>query len=751
MTALLTSPNFSGAEPGNGVQDALHKQRTALEEELDQLTKRLEMVRKELHALDRIPASVQSPESQQTLAQFKEEEVHTLAEISIVSTRIQKLPEGISFDATPQSETENQPTRNMKESLESLPGVIARQANGPRDFSISIRGSGVKTSFAIRDIKVYEDGFIQTQSDGLSRLDIHDPWFMRSIEVTRGASSSLYDNYALGGMVHFKTRRGIDIDGMESFISGGSYGFHKEAVAIGRQYKNLDVSMFASNVGEDGFIQYSNYNTQTLNLNMRFTIDEKQNFYFKFITNWLETRVPTRLKQAQFLADPRQAGDLTISRDQKRIDRRTIAGGMYERQLDANTTLTMEFDYDVKDINQYFFQIFDNVNPNYKHYTDLRHNGHLFNMLLNSYVGFFVNNMEQEGNTFNQINGFAGGDGRGTRGTLAQNNRGTIRNIGGRFREELHFTPHWILAGGFGFEQSQVSIQQINYLGGAVTTRPSADRTFYNWAPEMSLTWRPMDGYRYWIRGSTGYAIPGFSNLTSDPTTGLAGSNFNLQPAKNVNFEIGSVSRLHKTFSVELVGFWTFFRNEIISQSFAGGGSASTNADSSEYRGVEVAYDWRPSPGWRFSGAYTHIDSKYINYMETLNINNTLTTLVHDGNDVPNVPTDVLNMKLAYDHADWGWGGWLEANYNNSYFLNNSNTIGIPAYWVLNANVHKAYEFKDSWIRFAKFYLELQNIADKTYAASGTVASDSAADASKQLFFAGYGRSVYGGITLGFF
>ena len=44
--------------------------------------------------------------------------------------------------------------------------------------------SGAKTTFAVRDIKMYEDGFIQTQSDGLSRLDIHDPWFMRSVEVT---------------------------------------------------------------------------------------------------------------------------------------------------------------------------------------------------------------------------------------------------------------------------------------------------------------------------------------------------------------------------------------------------------------------------------------------------------------------------------------------------------------------------------------------------------------------------------------
>jgi iron complex outermembrane receptor protein len=105
----------------------------------------------------------------------------------------------------------------MKESMESLPGVILRSANGPRDFGVSIRGSGVKTTGVVRDLKFYEDGIGQTQSDGFSRLDMHDPWFMQSVEVTRGASSSLYDNAALGGMIHFKTRRGSDINGVETF------------------------------------------------------------------------------------------------------------------------------------------------------------------------------------------------------------------------------------------------------------------------------------------------------------------------------------------------------------------------------------------------------------------------------------------------------------------------------------------------------------------------------------------------------
>ena len=121
--------------------------------------------------------------------------------------------------------------------------------------------------------------------------------------------------------------------------------------------------------------------------------------------------MPTRLTQSQFNNDRRQAGGINAATDavllaQRRLDRRTVIGGMYERQIDANTVLTLEADYDVKDINQTFTQITDNVNPNYKHYADLHHDGRLADMPLRSYVGFFVNQMEQEGNTFNNLQDF---------------------------------------------------------------------------------------------------------------------------------------------------------------------------------------------------------------------------------------------------------------------------------------------------------------------------------------------------------
>ena len=692
-----------------------------------------------------------APEQSQVPGAMPEYE---LSDTSIVSSRFQKRPEGLSLSATVPDETNSQPTRTMKESMESIPGVVLRQANGPRDFSMMIRGQGAKTTFAIRDIKIYEDGIQQTQSDGLSRLDIQDPWFMRSVEVTRGASSSLYDNYALGGMVQFRTRRGSDINGVETFLSGGSFGYHKEALAVGQQYENLDASLFVSNVGEDGYIRHSNYSTQTINLNLRFRIDDKQNFYFKAITNWLDTFVPTRLTQAQFTADHRQAGgtgactaaSCTNSEQlaQRRLDRRTIVGGIYERQINANTVLTLEADYDVKDINQTFSQISDSINPNFKHYADLRHDGSLFDMPLKSYVGFFLNNMEQESQTFQNL-----ADGKGTRGTLIQNSRGTIRNVGGRFREELEFLPKVILAGGLGFEQSMLSVQTINYTGGANPTPNSATQTFTNWAPEMSLSWKPAEAYRHWVRASTGYGIPGFGNLLRDPITGLPGTNFDLKPQKNLNFEIGTESKLTQTLTVQLVGFWTFFKDELITQTISGSNTATVNADSSQYRGIEAFYDWRPVTGLRLSGAYTHIEAKYINFSDRTAAG----FLVRDGKNVPNVPTDVLNTKVAYDHAPTGWGGWVEGSYYNSYFLNNSNTFSIPSYVVANVNIHKNFELENSWFRFAKLYLELDNIADKKYAASGQVigGETTGAAASQQAFFAGYGRAIYGGVTLGMF
>jgi len=55
--------------------------------------------------------------------------------------RLQSQPEGTARSTAPRFEFSDQPTRSMKESLEPLLGVSAREGSSGRDVELSIRGS----------------------------------------------------------------------------------------------------------------------------------------------------------------------------------------------------------------------------------------------------------------------------------------------------------------------------------------------------------------------------------------------------------------------------------------------------------------------------------------------------------------------------------------------------------------------------------------------------------------------------------
>jgi len=55
--------------------------------------------------------------------------------------RLQSQPEGTARSTVPRFEFSDQPTRSMKESLESLLGVSTRQGSSGRDIHLFIRGS----------------------------------------------------------------------------------------------------------------------------------------------------------------------------------------------------------------------------------------------------------------------------------------------------------------------------------------------------------------------------------------------------------------------------------------------------------------------------------------------------------------------------------------------------------------------------------------------------------------------------------
>lgn len=754
LSALLWSQAVESAAEEPAEETRLEQREQVLKKQLKEIIDELEDVKERRRAAG---GSVHEPSTvtEQRVADHPEAVPElALSDVHVMSQRVEQRPSGVTQSSTPRSEHESQPTRHLRESLESIPGIVPRQEHGGREVNLSIRGSGNKTGCCVRNIKVYEDGFSVTQPDGTARPELHDPWFMQSIEVRRGPSSSLYDNYALGGMVHVRTRRGRDIDGVETFLSVGSYGYHKEALAIGKEYGNLDIALFSSYQREDGWRDHSQYWMSTVNLNVRYRIDDRQTLYVKAVNVDEDEKFPTRLTLSQFRANSRQMGGTSttnpVTLGQKLRDRLTMVGAIYERQIDANTVLTVEGDYHVKDINQ---PVGTTVNPSFKHYTDLRHDGRLGDMPLKSYVGFFANYLEQEG-----VNNLNLNNGSGGFGPMTQQNRFSVRNIGGRFREELEFLPRWTLALGLGYERSDISGFVNNFTATSTTSTLGStvgvNRTFDNWAPDLSLQYRLNDGTIVWTRGSVGYGIPQFSNMTTG-LDGNPGFNDSVKPQKNANVEIGTNSQITPTLWVEAVGFWTFFKDEIITQSVPLSpttvGNFAVNAKESQYRGVELGWRWMPVEGLRLTGAYTHMDAKYIRFVDQFGTGGAVTRVNQSGRQVPSVEKNVFNMKAAYDHAATGLGAWIEGSWIDSFFVNNSNTLSAPSYLLFNVNVHHYYALSNRrYIKFIKTYVEVDNLFDQAYVGWATPVADSVPDANKQAFYAGTGRSAYIGVTLGF-
>lgn len=141
----------------------------------------------------------------------------------------------------------NSPAITIADVLGLVPGVTFVQGNGPRDISISVRGSSTRQTYGVRNVQVFEDGFPVTQPDGLARTDLTYPHAYSSVDVVQGPSSALYGNYATGGAINFHTRSGSEMQGLEV---GGKDLRRSGARWIGAQPDECDVHLFSKRISK---------------------------------------------------------------------------------------------------------------------------------------------------------------------------------------------------------------------------------------------------------------------------------------------------------------------------------------------------------------------------------------------------------------------------------------------------------------------------------------------------------------------
>ena len=653
----------------------------------------------------------------------------------------------------------NTPATTIADIVRLSPGVTVIQGNGPRDVGVSIRGSNARNSFGARNIQVFEDDFPVTQPDGLARFDLTDPHAYGAVDVVRGPSSARYGNYALGGAINFRTRSGRDVHGAEFGIDGGSDGYANVYATIGDAGADVDYVLFGSFVRADGATGHSHYETGTINGRATYKLSDRDRITVKAIYNEGEFELATRASFNQYLANPYQQGCAvaataapgcgTISvlvngingarisqtateGDLARNDRRTIVGTRYEHDFGTATTWRTQATFDSRVVNQPTSATpFKGTLDSYNLTSDVTDEGEIAGMKATSFVGIFYNYLDNQSFSFNKTPA-----GRNGFGAATQTVFGDIRNMGVRVREDLQITPKLQLTTGIGFERSIIDVRQTAYAyplnGNPTLTLIPAERHFGNVAPEASLLWQANGAVRLHARIGTGYGIPQAGNLFVT-AAGVPGNNTGLKTQKNVGADIGAEIAIGENFRAEITGYREWFRNELISQSAGIGLLAYTaNAPRSIHQGVEVGLAWKPLPanlaGLKVEASYSYNDHHYTRFDERLSASSFTALLDRAGNKIPGVMPSFVNGRVGYDQPDGaleGLGGFAEITYRDAYFIDNSNRLKVPAYTLVNLNLHYDAPPGSGWLSGTSFFASVQNLFDRTYVGSASIIANS--------------------------
>ena len=371
------------------------------------------------------------------------------------------------------------------------PGITVKLGNGPRDWGISIRGSNARNGFGVRNIVMMEDGFPVTQPDGLSRTDLIDPHAYGAVDVWRGPSSALFGDYATGGAINFRLRRGSEINGYIYGSEGGSFGYLNNYFLMGGTNRGpnnekFEGSLFASDVRGGGYISHFSFNTQTVNSLSTYSPTPDDRITFKFINNLLFSNLPIRLSLNQFQTNPFQSGcaaafgsapgcatinlfangfsGATIAQTAQqagldRNDRRTIGGIRWEHDFDNATTWRSQIVLDDRNINQptgTTSAIGDF--PSYNVISDITRKTQLLGIEATHYAGVYYNAMQSYNFTYNVAPG-----GNATLGGVSAYQAGLQENVGARAREEIKFNEFWSGLIGVAVERGDIRAMNTTY------------------------------------------------------------------------------------------------------------------------------------------------------------------------------------------------------------------------------------------------------------------------------------------------
>lgn len=201
-----------------------------------------------------------------------------------------------------------EPVVSLHDALANSPGVYANNEAGQQTVRLSIRGSGLSTSFAMRGVRLLRDGLALGRADGYADTTWLDPLSAAAIEVYRGASAMSYGVSTLGGALNVISPTAYTWHGRElRFELGGDDYRHWQVRAAGVSEQGVDAYVALSEFSTEGSREHSQQKVRRFygNLGYRHNATAESRLHLTVEQN--RQQFPGALSLEQFHSNPSQA------------------------------------------------------------------------------------------------------------------------------------------------------------------------------------------------------------------------------------------------------------------------------------------------------------------------------------------------------------------------------------------------------------------------------------------------------------
>ncbi len=665
----------------------------------------------------------------------------SLTSVSVKQAReiLEQIPGGIGFVDV--SDYQDNFTQSLGDTLVFTPGVFA-DTSAQRENRISIRGSGLNSSFERRGINVYRDGVPITRASGITEFQEIDPLSVKYIEVFKGSNGLRFGTNALGGAINIVTPTGRNSETKNAVrLEAGSFGSTRLNLSSSGKtdkfdyyaaFTKLDSNGFRTHSDVDSTYGFGNVGVQlTDNIETRFYITSLQDDFelagSTTLTNALEnpetavgeTFVPARLS---FLGGPGlfSAVDDDWDRNlkvERFANRTTIGFNSWSLEVGA-WFANRELDHAITRFAGIIVQEEDEIGFNFRASNEREANEALIWS-----VGVRYNESDNEAKRFRNEFGERGN--QSSQDFQDSNNLAIFGQISLPINDKLN-----VIAGA----QYVRSVRENQHspLNRFDLEDDSGSLTFDEIAPRVGLLWAPSESQQVYLNLSRAYEAPGISDLTSAGV--LPFSPLEIQQSTTV--EIGTRGQANQ-WSWDISAYRSNIENEFIDLT-SGFVTNTVNSESdTTHQGIEAGIDWLPivsvleqnklSLAWR--NVLTVNDFTFDNHP------------VYGNNDLAGVPQFSYLTELSLRSDSWKAG--LNLRYvDDGPYVDFANTIQSDGYTLVGFNA--SWNINDS----IRLFASAENVTDKVYISN--INTLGLATQRSQVFTPGQGRAAYAGISLDF-